>query len=77
MDLSRFDIDSPRWDQNTFMGRLKHFFNITDCRTVLLSDARLDEAKELVESCRYMGMIRIYPWQMSEWMPLMESKSGC
>uniref|UniRef100_A0A667YIN7 Sidoreflexin n=1 Tax=Myripristis murdjan TaxID=586833 RepID=A0A667YIN7_9TELE len=52
MDLSRFDIDSPRWDQSTFMGRLKHFFNITDCRTVLLSDARLDEAKELVESCR-------------------------
>uniref|UniRef100_A0A667Y846 Sideroflexin 2 n=1 Tax=Myripristis murdjan TaxID=586833 RepID=A0A667Y846_9TELE len=47
MDLSRFDIDSPRWDQSTFMGRLKHFFNITDCRTVLLSDARLDEAKEL------------------------------
>uniref|UniRef100_A0A3Q2G5W1 Sidoreflexin n=1 Tax=Cyprinodon variegatus TaxID=28743 RepID=A0A3Q2G5W1_CYPVA len=52
MALSSFDIDAPRWDQSTFMGRLKHFFNITDCRTALLSDARLDEAKALVESCR-------------------------
>ncbi|KAM6956673.1 sideroflexin-2-like [Aplochiton taeniatus] len=52
MDRTHFDIDAPRWDQNTFMGRLKHFFNITDCRTALLPDATLDQAKELVESCR-------------------------
>ncbi|KAL7869298.1 hypothetical protein AOLI_G00132860 [Acnodon oligacanthus] len=50
--LSGFDIDAPRWDQSKFMGRLKHFFNITDCRTALLSDSKLDEAKALVESCR-------------------------
>uniref|UniRef100_A0A665VFM4 Sideroflexin 2 n=1 Tax=Echeneis naucrates TaxID=173247 RepID=A0A665VFM4_ECHNA len=47
MALSSFDIDAPRWDQSTFMGRLKHFFNITDCRTALLPDSRLDEAKAL------------------------------
>uniref|UniRef100_A0A8C6UQA5 Sideroflexin 2 n=1 Tax=Neogobius melanostomus TaxID=47308 RepID=A0A8C6UQA5_9GOBI len=47
MALSSFDIDAPRWDQSTFMGRMKHFFNITDCRTALLPDARLDEAKAL------------------------------
>uniref|UniRef100_A0A087Y301 Sideroflexin 2 n=1 Tax=Poecilia formosa TaxID=48698 RepID=A0A087Y301_POEFO len=52
MALSSFDIDAPRWDQSTFMGRLKHFFNITDCRTAVLPDSRLDEAKALVESCR-------------------------
>uniref|UniRef100_A0AAY4B3F5 Sidoreflexin n=1 Tax=Denticeps clupeoides TaxID=299321 RepID=A0AAY4B3F5_9TELE len=46
------DIDVPRWDQATFMGRLRHFFNITDCRTALLPDSRLDEAKALVEGCR-------------------------
>lgn len=51
--LKGFDIDAPRWDQSTFMGRLKHFFNITDCSTVLLPDSRLDEAKALVESCRW------------------------
>ncbi|KAG7280663.1 hypothetical protein CRUP_023282 [Coryphaenoides rupestris] len=47
-----FDIDAPRWDQTTFMGRLKHFFNITDFTTAVLPDSRLDEAKALVESCR-------------------------
>ncbi|XP_067092566.1 sideroflexin-2-like isoform X2 [Osmerus mordax] len=52
MDQSRFDIDSPRWDQSTFMGRLKHFFNITDFRTALLPDSSLDQARELVDSCR-------------------------
>uniref|UniRef100_A0A3P9ACB8 Sidoreflexin n=1 Tax=Esox lucius TaxID=8010 RepID=A0A3P9ACB8_ESOLU len=52
MALSGFDIDSPRWDQSTFIGRLKHFANITDWRTALLPDSRLDEAKTLVETCR-------------------------
>uniref|UniRef100_A0A8B9GZJ1 Sideroflexin 2 n=1 Tax=Astyanax mexicanus TaxID=7994 RepID=A0A8B9GZJ1_ASTMX len=46
-DLTGFNIDAPRWDQSTFMGRLKHFFNITDCRTALLPDSKLDEAKAL------------------------------
>uniref|UniRef100_A0A8C2FIS1 Uncharacterized protein n=1 Tax=Cyprinus carpio TaxID=7962 RepID=A0A8C2FIS1_CYPCA len=51
--LKGFDIDAPRWDQSTFMGRLKHFFNITDCRTVLLPDSRLDEAKSWLCSSRH------------------------
>uniref|UniRef100_A0A8C4XZD9 Sideroflexin 2 n=1 Tax=Gopherus evgoodei TaxID=1825980 RepID=A0A8C4XZD9_9SAUR len=50
--LTDFSIDAPRWDQNTFLGRLKHFFNITDPRTVLVSEHELDQAKALVESCR-------------------------
>ncbi|XP_030309501.1 sideroflexin-2 isoform X2 [Calypte anna] len=47
-----FNIDAPLWDQSTFMGRLKHFFNITDPRTVLVSEKELDQAKALVEGCR-------------------------
>ncbi|XP_060097740.1 sideroflexin-2 [Heteronotia binoei] len=50
--LTMFNIDAPRWDQNTFMGRLKHFFNITDPRTLLVSEHELDRAKTLVENCR-------------------------
>ncbi|NXU21287.1 SFXN2 protein, partial [Pardalotus punctatus] len=47
-----FNIDSPRWDQSTFVGRLKHFLNITDPRTVLVPEDELDQAKALVEGCR-------------------------
>ncbi|XP_051475299.1 sideroflexin-2 isoform X1 [Apus apus] len=50
--LLGFNIDAPRWDQSTFVGRLKHFFNITDPRTVLVPEEELDRAKALVEGCR-------------------------
>ncbi|RXM99514.1 Sideroflexin-2 [Acipenser ruthenus] len=58
MDVSKFDIDAPRWDQSTFMGRLRHFFNITDPRTALLAgsvppgttEEQLHYAKKLYDS---------------------------
>lgn len=43
----RFDFDAPPWDQNTFLGRLKYFAWVTDPRLAVISDKRLDEAKEL------------------------------
>uniref|UniRef100_A0A8C4NBZ4 Sidoreflexin n=1 Tax=Eptatretus burgeri TaxID=7764 RepID=A0A8C4NBZ4_EPTBU len=55
-DPIRFDIDAPRWDQETFTGRLWHFFNITDMRTVLLPNSALDEAKQLVTQSR-LGIV--------------------
>ncbi|XP_040128939.2 sideroflexin-2 isoform X3 [Ictidomys tridecemlineatus] len=54
--LSDFNIDAPRWDQYTFLGRVKHFFNITDPRTVFVSEGELDWAKTMVEKSR-IGVI--------------------
>ncbi|KAK7901777.1 hypothetical protein WMY93_018546 [Mugilogobius chulae] len=51
------NIKEPRWDQGTFMGRAKHFFMVTDPRTVLLSSETLDEARDIVESYR-AGIIK-------------------
>ncbi|CAH1259257.1 SFXN2 [Branchiostoma lanceolatum] len=51
-EIPRIDLDQPRWDQSTFLGRLKHFANLTDMRTVLSSDAKLNEAKDLVTKYR-------------------------
>ncbi|KAL0616428.1 Sideroflexin-2, partial [Plecturocebus cupreus] len=55
-DLSGFNIDVPRWDQRTFLGRVKHFLNITDPRTVFVSERELDWAKVMVEKSR-MGVV--------------------
>ncbi|XP_022080699.1 sideroflexin-2-like [Acanthaster planci] len=44
----RLDLSQPRWDQTTFVGRLKHFFNVTDPRTVICSDKQLYAARDLI-----------------------------
>lgn len=46
---SRIDIDAPLWDQSKFSGRLKHFFWVTDPRTVFATSSELYAAKRLVE----------------------------
>ncbi|EDV20753.1 Sideroflexin-1 [Trichoplax sp. H2] len=51
-NTDRIDIDKPRWDQNTFMGRFKRFFNVTNPMNGLHSDKELFQAKELVEAYR-------------------------
>lgn len=51
-----FDITKPRWDQSTFMGRLKHFLSITDPRLCVASKRDLEDAKLLVTDFQ-RGMI--------------------
>lgn len=52
MSNGRINIESPRYDQNTFEGRAKHFFITTNPLNVLASDKDLERAKEIVESYR-------------------------
>lgn len=46
---NRINIDIPRWDQNTYTGRLKYFFNVTNPLNIFKSDQELNEAKEVVD----------------------------
>lgn len=48
----RINIESPRYDQNTFEGRAKHFFITTNPLNVLATDAQLELAKKIVEDYR-------------------------
>ncbi|XP_018406728.1 PREDICTED: sideroflexin-1-like [Cyphomyrmex costatus] len=48
-DEGRIDIDKPLWSQDTYLGRWMHYAFITDCRTVLVPENKLWEAKKLCE----------------------------
>jgi len=56
---SRVDVDKPRWDQTTFVGRLKHFAWITDFRNVLVPSTRLHESKHLLQLYRYHQFVNL------------------
>ncbi|KAG5450061.1 Sideroflexin-1 [Clonorchis sinensis] len=42
------NIDKPRYDQSTYIGRAKHFFITTNPLNILKSSSELDEAKSIV-----------------------------
>lgn len=44
----RVNLDSPRWDQSSFMGRFKHFASITNMLLGLKSEKELNEAQQLL-----------------------------
>ena len=48
--LRRLDLSSPRYDQNTFEGRARHFFASANPLNVLATNAQLDAAKYIVDS---------------------------
>lgn len=43
------NLDEPRYDQSTFMGRVKHFIITTNPLNILASNTQLEEAKDIVE----------------------------
>lgn len=52
MPAQRINLDEPRYDQNTFEGRAKHFFITTNPLNLFASSADLDAAKKVVQRCR-------------------------
>ena len=48
----RVNLDSPKWDQSTYVGRAKHFFAATNPLNVFATPTDLEHAKSIVESHR-------------------------
>lgn len=46
------NIDEPRWDQNTFVGRLNRFIRITNPLLLLKPTRDFDNAAQLVQQAR-------------------------
>lgn len=47
--LLRIDLSKPRYDQTTYIGRAKHFFETANPLNALVSSKRLEEAAKLVK----------------------------
>ncbi|KAI9223403.1 Tricarboxylate/iron carrier [Blastocladiella britannica] len=43
------DISQPRYDQTQYLGRVRHFIEVTDPRTLFASDRELQRAKALMD----------------------------
>ena len=56
----RIDLDRPRWDQNNYWGRAKHFFTVTDPRNILASAKELEEARKLVHLYRLVQILNYF-----------------
>jgi len=52
-EVPRIDPIAPNYDQSTYIGRVKHFFEITNPFTVFLSKKKLLQAKELLDQYKY------------------------
>lgn len=50
--MDKINLDHPRWDQNTYWGRVKYFFNTTNPLNIFATSTQLDEAKILVDKFR-------------------------
>ena len=45
----RLNLEKPKWQQDSFGGRAKHFFTVTDPRNLFASNAQLEAAQKLVK----------------------------
>ena len=48
----KVNIEEPRWDQSTYLGRAQHFFTTANPLNVFATPAQLDHANEIVTKYR-------------------------
>ncbi len=47
--LSGIDLSKPRYDQNTYLGRARHFYETANPLNLFVNSRRLAEAAQLVK----------------------------
>lgn len=51
------DLDKPRWDQSTYMGRVKHFVALTNPINFFAAEKDLDDAKAVVDEYKFVHSV--------------------
>ena len=56
MSTPPFSLDTPRYDLSTYFGRLQHFINMTDPRTLFESSSTIKEAQRILQEYKSTGV---------------------
>ena len=54
--LPQIDLSKPRYDQNTYLGRARHFYETANPVNLFVSNRRLAEAAQLVKDYKYVNI---------------------
>lgn len=56
--MARVNIDQPRYDQNEYWGRAKHFFTITNPLNLFVTGKELDKSREIITRYRSVTLTK-------------------
>lgn len=51
--IEKPDISKPKWDQSTFKGRARHFFEITNPLNLFVSNKKIEECQNIVQNYKF------------------------
>ncbi|KAG9293058.1 hypothetical protein G9A89_016420 [Geosiphon pyriformis] len=71
--IQKIDLSKPRYDQSTYLGRVKHFIGITDPRTLFATRKSLNEAKILINNYNTNKLDSVEPDKLWKAKKIIES----